>query len=176
MAVLPDHPARRTPFARISELARALVLNSVAGSLVVPNSLRLRLLRRAGVSVGTGVYVSPGCTFVEPPIAIGENCYVNRRCTFEGGVEIGSDVDLGPDVSLLTSTHEPGTRERRAGQGILKPVRVGRGTWIGAAATVLPGVTIGEGCVIAAGSIVSADCEPHGLYAGVPATRRRDLA
>jgi maltose O-acetyltransferase len=171
MSDVPDH----TVPTRVADVVRAVVLNSLAGAVVVPNPLRLRLLRQAGVSIGEGVYISPGCTFVAPPIAIGDNCFVNRRCTFEAGVEIEADVDIGPDVSLLTSTHEPGTRERRAGRGILSPVRVGRGTWIGAATTVLPGVTIGEGCVIAAGSIVSADCEPHGLYAGVPATRRRDL-
>jgi maltose O-acetyltransferase len=171
MDSLPDHTAPRSA----RDVLRDSVLGGLAGAAVVPNSLRLRLLRLVGVRVGAGAYVSPGCTFVQAPIAIGERSYINRRCTFEAGVEVGADVDIGPDVSLLTSTHEPGTRRRRAGRGVLAPVKVGRGTWIGAAVTVLPGVTIGEGCVIAAGSVVARDCEPHGLYAGVPAERRRDL-
>jgi maltose O-acetyltransferase len=160
---------------RVASALRTFLVNSVAGPAVVPGSVRKRLLRLGGIRVGQRAYVSPGCTFVGPPVIIGERCFIARRCTFESGVEVGSDVDIGPGVNLLTSTHEPGTRERRAGRGILEPVKVGDGTWIGAASTVLPGVTIGAGCVIAAGSLVTADCDPHGLYAGVPAKRRRDL-
>lgn len=52
---------------------------------------------------------------------------------------------------------------------------VGDGCWIGANATILPGVTVAPGCVIAAGAVVTKDTEPDGLYAGVPARRVRDL-
>jgi len=68
-----------------------------------------------------------------------------------------------------------GAPERRAGAVGGKPVAVGNGCWIGARVMVMPGVSVGDGCVVAAGAIVTKDCEPHGLYAGVPAQRVRDL-
>ncbi len=54
-------------------------------------------------------------------------------------------------------------------------MHIGEGAWVGAGAMLLPGVTIGPGCVIAAGAVVSSDCEPDGLYGGVPAERIRYL-
>ncbi|WP_447643573.1 acyltransferase [Nocardioides zeae] len=54
-------------------------------------------------------------------------------------------------------------------------MEIGNGAWIGARALILPGVSVSEGCVIAAGAVVNRNTEPHGLYAGVPARRIRDL-
>jgi maltose O-acetyltransferase len=76
---------------------------------------------------------------------------------------------------FCTSTHEIGSRERRGGKSISIPIKVGNGCWIGARSMILPGVTIGDGCIIAAGSVVTKDCEPNGLYAGTPAKRIKDL-
>lgn len=85
------------------------------------------------------------------------------------GVEIGKNVALGPNVSLISDTHEIGDSEKRARKSIHKSIFVGDGTWIGANSTVLPGVTIGEGTIIGAGSLVNKNCEPNSLYAGNPA-------
>ncbi|MFP7761491.1 acyltransferase [Marisediminicola sp. LYQ85] len=65
----------------------------------------------------------------------------------------------------------------RAGNGeVLRlPVTIGDGAWVGARAIILPGVTIGSGCVIAAGSIVRADCAPNTMWAGIPAALKRRL-
>ncbi|WP_247602466.1 DapH/DapD/GlmU-related protein [Gordonia rubripertincta] len=63
---------------------------------------------------------------------------------------------------------------RAAGEG-RRPIVVGDYCWIGAGAIILPGVVVGEGCIISAGAVVIRDCEPNGLYAGVPAIRKRDL-
>jgi acetyltransferase-like isoleucine patch superfamily enzyme len=76
---------------------------------------------------------------------------------------------------VLTSTHEPGDHENRRGRYTTAPVTIGAGSWIGARATIMPGVTIGEGVTVGAGSVVTRDCEPDGLYAGVPATRVKEL-
>jgi maltose O-acetyltransferase len=51
----------------------------------------------------------------------------------------------------------------------MKSVFIGNGVWVGVNATILPGITIGDGCVIAAGAVVTSDCEPNCLYGGVPA-------
>ncbi|MGI2292887.1 acyltransferase [Paenibacillus sp. GXUN7292] len=64
---------------------------------------------------------------------------------------------------------------KRAGESDRKPVTIGKGCWIGARATILPGVTVGDGCVIAAGAVVTKDCEPDSLYAGVPAIKIKSI-
>jgi len=79
------------------------------------------------------------------------------------------------EVLLCTSTHEIGSESQRAGTTIQLPIIIEDGCWVGARANILPGVKIGKGCIIAAGSVVTKDCEPNGLYAGVPAKRIRDL-
>jgi len=80
-----------------------------------------------------------------------------------------------PRRDLNAVGHEVGPADQRAGKRVDRPIRIGDGTWIATRAVVLAGVTIGRGCVIAAGAVVTRDCEPHGLYAGAPAARRRDL-
>ncbi|QYR20593.1 acyltransferase [Paenibacillus sp. sptzw28] len=79
------------------------------------------------------------------------------------------------DVLFCTSSHDPGTKHKRAGKNNGKPIIIGDGSWIGARSIILQGVTVGEGCIIAAGSLVNKDCEPNGLYAGIPAKRIKDL-
>jgi maltose O-acetyltransferase len=86
-----------------------------------------------------------------------------------GDVTIGRNVALANRVSLLTSGHEMDDPRARAGRRVLAPIVVGDGAWLGANVTVLGGVTIGEGAVVAAGSLVRADVPPHTLWAGVPA-------
>ena len=72
-------------------------------------------------------------------------------------------------VTFITSTHEIADRIRRAGKPISEEITVGDGTWIGANVTILPGVNIGSGVIIAAGSVVVHDCEDNSIYAGNPA-------
>jgi maltose O-acetyltransferase len=90
-------------------------------------------------------------------------------------VTIGDEVHVGPGVLFGTSSHRRGDTNSRAGPVILAPLVVAHGCWIGARAMLLPGVKVAEGCVVAAGAVVTKDCLPHGLYAGVPARRIRDL-
>ncbi|MNP69519.1 Maltose O-acetyltransferase [compost metagenome] len=78
-------------------------------------------------------------------------------------------------VMLCSSTHEPGDVSRRAGKPSGKSIKIGDGTWIGTRAVILPGVTIGEGCIISAGAVVTKDCEPNAMYAGVPAKKIKEL-
>ncbi len=79
------------------------------------------------------------------------------------------------EVSFIGITHEIGSAQSRAGADVSYPIKVGNGCWIGARSTILPGVTVGDGCIIAAGSVVNKDCEPNSLYAGVPARKIKDL-
>lgn len=138
---------------------------------------RAALLRFTGMKIGDGTSVGSRCTFVGSRVTLGARSFINWGVTFDATVEIvvGDGVSIAPGTMLVTGSHEIGPASRRAGPLANAPVRIGDGCWLGARATVLPGVTIGEGCVIAAGAVVAHDCEPNGLYAGVPARRVRDL-
>lgn len=76
---------------------------------------------------------------------------------------------------FVTSTHELGDKERRAGRNDVRGIEVGDGTWIGAGAIILPGVKIGKGVVIGAGSVVTKDCEDNCVYVGNPALKVKAL-
>ena len=107
---------------------------------------------------------------------IGANVFINQGCHFMdmGGITIGDDVMIGPKVNLISAGHPLSPSERRNGI-VAKPIIIGNNVWIGAAATILAGVTIGENAVIAAGAVVSRDVPADTLAAGVPARVLRHL-
>jgi acetyltransferase-like isoleucine patch superfamily enzyme len=109
-------------------------------------------------------------------LRIGANVFVNHGCTLNdmGGIEVGDDTMIGPNVSLITSGHPTSVAERRDGI-VVAPIVVGRDVWIGAGATVLGGVTIGDGAVVAAAAVVTRDVPPATLVAGNPAAVLRRL-
>ncbi|HEX6430687.1 MAG TPA: DapH/DapD/GlmU-related protein [Niastella sp.] len=100
---------------------------------------------------------------------IGKHVFINHACSFldMGGITIEDDVLLGPKVNLITENHPLDPSNRRA--LICKPIVIKRNAWIGAAATILPGVTIGENAVVAAGAVVTTDVPANTVVGGVPA-------
>lgn len=107
----------------------------------------------------------------------GENVFVNHGCYFMdgGGITIGNNVFIGPFCGFYTANHPLDYVDRNRGLEKALPITVGDNCWFGANVTVLPGVTIGNGCVIAAGSVVSKDVEDNSLVAGVPAKRVKGI-
>lgn len=99
----------------------------------------------------------------------GENVFVNSCCCFQdqGGIVIGDDCLLGHRVTIATINHGIPPAERNVHE--LAPVRVGNSVWIGSGACILPGVSIGDGSVIAAGAVVTRNVEPMSIVGGVPA-------
>jgi len=132
---------------------------------------------RAAWSELTGRPVDPTFSLI-PPIhvqhglntRVGRNVFINQGCTLMdiGGIDIGDDVLIGPNVSLITGGHPLAPSLRRTGV-TAAPIRVERNVWIGAAAVILQGVTVGEDAVVGAGAVVSRDVPPATLVAGVPA-------
>jgi len=108
-------------------------------------------------------------------ITIGKNVFINHACSFldMGGITIEDNVLIGPKVNLITENHDlnPGDRKTL----ICKPIVIKYNAWIGAAATILPGVTIGENSVVAAGAVVTADVPPNVIVGGVPAKYIRNI-
>lgn len=109
-------------------------------------------------------------------ITVGDNVFINQGCHFMdmGGITIGNDVMIGPKVNLVSAGHPVAPSERRNGI-VAKPITIGNNVWIGAAATILPGVTIGDNAVIAAGAVVSRSVPADTLAAGVPARVLKQL-
>ena len=168
----------RPGLARLATLRRDIIVNMLLGSWLVPPPLRVSALRRFGMHLGEGVNVRARCFFGGTDVQMGARTFVNYGCFFDNSASIvlGSDCQLGMEVMLCTSSHELGPASRRAGADAPAPIVVGPGCWLGARSTLLPGATLGAGCVIAAGSVVTGECPPNGLYAGVPAKRVRDLS
>lgn len=104
-------------------------------------------------------------------ISIGDRSELGSGSLIYGGVQIGSDVLMGPDVKIITRNHvfdDPKIIINH--QGItFHPVIIGNDVWIGANAVILPGVKIGDGAVIAAGAVVTKDVAPYTIVGGVPA-------
>lgn len=104
-------------------------------------------------------------------LSIGNDTFIGSsfRCEGNGHVTIGKKCDIAPQVTILTGTHHIGDSTHRAGKGITTDVIIGDGTWVGACSIILPGIRIGRGCVIGAGSVVTKDVPDNTMAKGVPA-------
>lgn len=160
------------------------VLAEVASTL--PNSAfattRTALLRAAGVRIGKHSLVQgelwlTGVGNVCELLSIGDNTLITRRLHVDLGapVRIGNYVRIGHDVSILTVNHAVGSRDFRAGPRFFGEITIEDGCWIGSRSTLLPGVVIGSGAIVAAGAVVSRSVPPDTLVAGVPARVIREL-
>ena len=123
-----------------------------------------------GKPVGEGFCLFPPFyTDYGQNITIGKDVFINTSCHFQdqGGITIGAGSLIGHCVVLATLNHE----ENPARRGDLHPapIRIGENVWIGAHATVCPGVTIGDGAIVAAGAVVTRDVPANTVVGGVPA-------
>lgn len=155
---------------------QALIL-SLASSPLIRAKTRRRLYNIFGIDLDVD-QIFPKCTLKSSQFFIGANSFINEGCIIfneVASVTIGSNCRIGPEVMMCTTTHEIGHPELRAGTLHGKEINIEDGCWIGARATILAGVTIKKGCVVGAGAIVNKNCEPNGMYVGVPARRIKDL-
>jgi len=106
---------------------------------------------------------------------IGKNVFINFDCVFLdlGGIEIEDNVFIAPKVSLLSEGHPISSQDRHS--LIPKRIHIKRNAWIGANATILPGVTVGENAVVASGAVVSKDVADNTVVGGVPAKFIKDI-
>ena len=104
-------------------------------------------------------------------VMIGNHTRIGLHNTIIGPVEIGSHVNLAQGITVTALNHNfDDTQKRIDEQGVsTNPVTIEDDVWVGANAVILPGVTIGNHCVVAAGAVVTKDVPPHSLVAGVPA-------
>lgn len=104
-------------------------------------------------------------------VIIGDHTRIGLHNTIIGPVDIGNHVNLAQGITVTALNHNfSDTNKRIDEQGVsTNPVTIEDDVWVGANAVILPGVTIGEHCVVAAGAVVTKDVPPHSLVAGVPA-------
>jgi maltose O-acetyltransferase len=136
-------------------------------------AIRIKVFCRSfGSFAGGDIFYSLGVT-----IRYYENVSIGHRCSFGGNVvltaydtiEVGDDCMFAYGVVVTTATHDY-TAETMNTTFIRKPVRIGSNVWIGVNAIVLPGVTIGNGAVVGAGSVVTKDVPENAIVVGIPAT------
>jgi putative colanic acid biosynthesis acetyltransferase WcaF len=158
----------------LAQRAYLLAWRTIGGLLFRVTPFRLGIVRRFllsafGAAVDREAFVHPTCRIYAPRmlslgerscLAAGVDCYCVDR------IEIGDDVTVSQDAFLCTASHDIDRADRPL---VTAPIRIGRGAWIFARATILPGVSVGEGAVVAACAVVTRDVPAYAVVAGNPA-------
>jgi acetyltransferase-like isoleucine patch superfamily enzyme len=151
-------------------------LSQTLNASTTMEEMRERLSEIIGSTIdeSTTVFV-PFHTNFGKHIKLGKNIFINHACTFLdlGGITIEDDVQIGPKVNLITENHPVDPSQRKHLD--LKSILIKRNAWIGAGATILPGVIIGENSIVAAGAVVNKDVPPNTIVGGIPAKMIKQL-
>lgn len=151
-------------------VGRAIRLSPALNAATDIDQIRQLLGELIGCQIDASTTVfAPFHTNFGRHITLGKNVFINHACTFLdlGGITVEDEVQIGPKVSIITENHPLEPTQRKV--LLLKPVVVKRNAWIGAAATILPGVTVGENAVVAAGAVVHKDVAANTVVGGIPA-------
>jgi maltose O-acetyltransferase len=140
---------------------------------------RRRILSELLANLGEGAVVRPPLYMdYGYQTSIGPGTFINFNCVIldVGRVRIGADVQIGPNVQILTATHPLDPEQRRSGWEAAEPITIDDNVWLGGGAIVLPGVTIGRDTVVGAGAIVTRDLPAGVVAVGNPARVTRRLS
>ena len=132
--------------------------------------IRAILSEILGQSIDSSTTVlAPFSTNFGKHTTIGKNVFINHGCSFLdlGGITIEDEVLIGPQVKLVTENHPVDPSNRKSLD--VKSVHIGKNVWLGAGAIILPGVTVGENSIVAAGAVVTKDVPSNTIVGGVPA-------
>jgi acetyltransferase-like isoleucine patch superfamily enzyme len=126
-----------------------------------------------GIKIGKGSSIHLNCFVYGNNIEIAENAVINRRCNLDGRgrLYIGNNASISPDVHMITGDHDYNSVNFSFRS---KDIYIDDYVWIGARATILPGVRLGRGAVICAGAVVTKDVEDFAVVAGIPAVKIRE--
>jgi maltose O-acetyltransferase len=157
----------------VSERHRARILFQKINQLSDDSKKeRKQLLHQLLENSGKGLWVEPPfyCDYGYN-IHTGKNVFFNFNCVILDvmKVEIGDHVLVGPNVQIYTATHPLDAKTRNSWLEYAKPIKIGNDVWIGGGAIIYPGVSIGDGAVIAAGAIVNKDVPANVVVGGNPA-------
>lgn len=163
--------------------SKSIILVNKNCSLTIGERFKLGQFSRLYVQndwqIGNGVVIETNCSFFareslkSGKLLIGDGSNIGDFTIIDlvEDVKIGKQVAVGPNCTLYTHDHEYRDKNLPAWKGgiVSNPINIGDGAWIGSGVTILPGITIGERCVVAAGSVVTKDLEGGSIYGGVPA-------
>src|SRR5436190_3197221 len=139
---------------------RRIILEDLLGGIGTDTEIRPPLYCDYGSHIRVGARVFVNCGLVALDVA---------------AITIGDDVQIGPNVQLLTPTHPLDAKLRRAKWEAAQPIVIEENAWLGGGAIVLPGVTVGENAVVGAGAVVTKAVPPNVVVAGNPARVIRSL-
>ena len=189
MAASIDVPTKAPSVAGESGAVKLLMVRAInyltnhVASHLPSFTLRHAWYRRVlGVRIGAGSgihlncyvwFTGPGRMRREQLLTIGHHSRVNRNCCLDarGGLSIGDNVSISPEVVILTMEHLMDDSEFAT---VTRPVRIDDHAWIGMRAMIMPGVTIGRGAVVAAGAVVTRDVAAGAVVGGIPARQIRE--
>jgi maltose O-acetyltransferase len=142
------------------------------------NTVRGWLARAALKQCGTKAQISSHVHIFNPQlVTLGDHVYIGCCCYFGGGeIAIDDEVNIGPFVTLAAGNHTMRDGSYRFGPYEFGRIHVGRGTWLCANSVITSGVTIGKGCLVAAGSVVTKDVPDYSMVGGVPAKVIKSVA
>ena len=143
-----------------------IIINELV-QLILSNTVRIFFYKRTGMKVGKNTRIFRKCYLQKlNGIRIGNNCVIGFFCRLNGKglLTIGDNVNISSETIIESGSHDFVTFE-----SLFKPITIKDNVWIGTRAMILQGVTIGEGAVVAAGSVVTRNIPPFAIVAGVPA-------
>lgn len=149
----------------------------INGSYHEPKELRALFSQLIGRPVDESFALFPPFyTDCGKNIHVGKQVFINMGCKFQdqGGIYIGDGTLIGHNVVLATLNHAKSPKDRST--MIPAPIHIGKRVWIGSNATILPGVTIGDGAIVAAGAVVTRDVPDNTIVGGIPASVMRPLS
>jgi acetyltransferase-like isoleucine patch superfamily enzyme len=136
---------------------------------VPSHNFRRAVYAKFGMKFGAGAHVYGGLEIREPHrVSLGANAIVGHDVILDGrgGLLIGDNVNVSSQTAIWTMTHDPQSSTFAA---TTAPVTIGRNAWLGFRCTILPGVEVGEGAIVASGAVVTKAVAPFAIVAGVPA-------
>lgn len=151
-------------------VARTTTLSASLNTSTSIDEIRDKLSEIFGYQIDASTTIfAPFHTNVGRFIELGKNIFINHDCTFldMGCITIEDEVMVAPKVSIITEDHPVDPSKRK--QLRTQPVTIKQNAWIGANATILPGVTVGKNAVVASGAVVSKDVPANSIVGGVPA-------
>ena len=158
---------KRPPFVPTKDYLCNFVINQIPF-----HDLRMKNYRRLGVKIGAGstIFMSTDMHEAEN-ISIGEATVINQHCYLDGrgGLKIGNNVNISSHVLLVAGSHDVQNGEHFAGYS--EPITIEDYVWLCTRSTILAGVTVGRGAVVAAGAVVTKSVEPYTIVGGVPAVK-----
>jgi maltose O-acetyltransferase len=167
---------KRNDFRLLTKIKRCIqafvyyIYNHLVTNVPIYSVRHFYLRRLLRIKIGSNSAIHMGCFFTGNKIVIGNNTVVNRNCYLDGrfSLEIGDNVSVSPETFILSLTHD---LENNQFEAVGKKTVIMDYVWIGVRAIVLPGVRLGKGSVVGAGSVVTKSCKDYEIIGGMPARK-----